>query len=117
MKEIKTFWFTNFTEVVGIVVGEDEVTGERKAYVGAASGIDERADIAGGFQFIWPVRLGTFAVGYFYCWHVSPRKLLFRFYSARPPPLIVRRPTPTSLSASTASVILLLSFFASGQIE
>lgn len=44
MKEIRTFWFSSLTGVVGIVVGEDEVTGERKAYIGTTSGINERAD-------------------------------------------------------------------------
>ncbi len=44
MKEIKTFWFTNSTGVIGVVVGEDEVTAERKAYIGISSGGNERAD-------------------------------------------------------------------------
>ncbi|GAJ07330.1 unnamed protein product [marine sediment metagenome] len=44
MKEIKTFWFTNVTGVIGLFVGEDEVTGERKAYIGVASGRNEQAD-------------------------------------------------------------------------
>lgn len=38
MKIIHDVWFNNMLGVVGIVVGEDEITGERKAYVGVAAG-------------------------------------------------------------------------------
>ncbi len=44
MKTITAIWFTNPSGTVGIVVVENEVTGERKVYVGAASGLDEKAD-------------------------------------------------------------------------
>lgn len=44
MKVIKTYWFSNMTGVIGIVVGQDTVTGEHKAYIGWGSGLDEKAD-------------------------------------------------------------------------
>ena len=44
MKEIGTYWFNSSTGTVGLVVGEDVVTKERKAYIGAASGVDEQID-------------------------------------------------------------------------
>lgn|GEM_PF-2466512 len=53
MKTIDSFWFTNSTTValgpppfgtVGIVVGEDEHTGERKVYIGTAQGFEQKAD-------------------------------------------------------------------------
>ena len=45
MKIIHDIWFNNMLGVVGIVVGEDENTGERKAYVGMATGYDLQDDI------------------------------------------------------------------------
>jgi len=54
MKIIDSFWFTNPTTTtaiypppfgtVGIVIGEDETTGERKAYIGTAQGFEQKAD-------------------------------------------------------------------------
>lgn len=50
MKIIDSFWFTNPTTstpeygTVGIVVVEDDITGDRKAYVGTARGASEKAD-------------------------------------------------------------------------
>ena len=44
MKIIESLWFTSTTGVVGIVVGEDDITKKRKAYIGLASGIDQKAD-------------------------------------------------------------------------
>lgn len=38
------FWFSGMAGLVGIVVGEDEITGEIKAYIGVAPGIDQVAD-------------------------------------------------------------------------
>lgn len=46
MKVINSIWFTEMgsTKPIGIIVAEDETTGERKAYVGTGKGIDEWAD-------------------------------------------------------------------------
>lgn len=44
MKVIETIWFTNNDGCIGIVIGEDDVTGDRKAYIGPASGADEKGD-------------------------------------------------------------------------
>lgn len=44
MKVIKTRWFTNNRGCIGIVVGEDNVTGDRKAYIGIGHGADEKVD-------------------------------------------------------------------------
>lgn len=45
MKIIDDIWFTNFQGIVGIVIGEDEATGERKAYVGIGSGVSVEHDV------------------------------------------------------------------------
>jgi len=44
MKVIETLWFTNKDGCIGIVVVEEDVTGDRKAYIGPASGTNEKAD-------------------------------------------------------------------------
>jgi hypothetical protein len=44
MKILESFWFTNRDGRIGIVVIEEDVTGDRKAYIGPASGADEKAD-------------------------------------------------------------------------
>lgn len=44
MKVIDTLWFTNINGTVGIVIIEEDVTGDRKAYIGSVSGEDEKAD-------------------------------------------------------------------------
>jgi len=44
MKILESFWFTNRDGCIGIVVIEEDVTGDRKAYIGPASGVDEKAD-------------------------------------------------------------------------
>ncbi len=55
MKVIETLWFTNINGVIGIVIGEEDVTGDRKAYIGPAPGTDEKEDaeqiIAWGNKF------------------------------------------------------------------
>ena len=38
------YWFSGMAGLVGIVVGEDEITGEIKAYIGVALGIDQESD-------------------------------------------------------------------------
>lgn len=45
MKFQSTLWFSSMAGCYGIVMGEDEVTGEYKAYIGAAGGLDEEEDI------------------------------------------------------------------------
>lgn len=44
MKTIETLWFTGMSGCIGIVVIEEDITGDRKAYIGPASGTDEKAD-------------------------------------------------------------------------
>jgi hypothetical protein len=45
MKIEKAIWFTTCDgNTLGIVMGTDEVTGERKAYIGVGEGIDETTD-------------------------------------------------------------------------
>jgi len=44
MKIIDTLWFTNGDGCIGIVVIEEDVTGDRKAYISPVSGTDEEAD-------------------------------------------------------------------------
>ncbi len=45
MKILDTIWFTPMSgHTLGIVMGEDEVTKERKAYIGVAEGYDEHTD-------------------------------------------------------------------------
>ena len=44
MKVIAKYWFSSLTGHCGIVVGEDETTGERKAYIGVIGGFNEEAD-------------------------------------------------------------------------
>ena len=39
-----TVWFTGLKGCVGIVIGEDEYTGKRQAYIGAANGHNEKVD-------------------------------------------------------------------------
>jgi len=59
MKEIETFWFTTLTGTVGIVVGEDEHTGQRKAYMGViVAGPSEQADVERIKRVGSPVTLG-----------------------------------------------------------
>jgi len=45
MKVIDAIWFTNIRGTVGIVIGEDEITGEKKAYIGVVEGNDVKEDI------------------------------------------------------------------------
>lgn len=44
MKVTGTYWFSSMTGTCGIVVGEDERTGEKKGYIGIVLGQDEEAD-------------------------------------------------------------------------
>lgn len=45
MKIIDSIWFSSFTHpTIGIVFGQDEITGERKAYIGIGGGVDEARD-------------------------------------------------------------------------
>lgn len=44
MRVLETLWFTGINGCIGIVVGEEDVTGDRKAYIGVASGANEKAD-------------------------------------------------------------------------
>ncbi len=41
---IKTLWFTNSKGCIGIVLGEDSVTGEKKGYISQCRGDNERQD-------------------------------------------------------------------------
>jgi len=44
MELLETLWFTNRDGCIGIVVVEEDVTGDRKAYIGPVSGTNEKAD-------------------------------------------------------------------------
>ena len=44
MKVINTIWFTGMYGFCGIVLGEDSISGERKAYLGVHAGQSEAAD-------------------------------------------------------------------------
>lgn len=44
MKVIDALWFTNQRGTCGLVVGEDEKTGARKAFIGVVYGFDEKTD-------------------------------------------------------------------------
>ena len=46
MKILDTIWFTELgkEEPIGIVIGEDENTGEKKAYIGTGNGFEEGSD-------------------------------------------------------------------------
>lgn len=44
MKVLDTIWFTGMYGHCGIVLGEDSITGERKAYLGVHRGVDENMD-------------------------------------------------------------------------
>jgi len=45
VKVLKDIWFNNSLGTVGVIVGEDAITKERKAYVGVAEGVDQPSDI------------------------------------------------------------------------
>ena len=45
MKTIETLWLSGITGTIAIVVGEDKITKERKAYAGKVNGYDENSDI------------------------------------------------------------------------
>ena len=44
MRIKRPYWFTGFFGTIGIVTGEDEATGKKKAYIGTAPGLDEDLD-------------------------------------------------------------------------
>lgn len=44
MRVIQVYWFTNFLGNIGVVVAEDNTSKQRKAYIGLAKGLDEKAD-------------------------------------------------------------------------
>ena len=44
MKIKDSIWFTNMKGVVGVILGEDEVTGKHKAYIGIADGQNQKGD-------------------------------------------------------------------------
>ena len=57
MKVIDTTWFTGAKGCVGIVIGEDENTGERKAFIGVANGRNGNADAEA--ISAWGIRLSV----------------------------------------------------------
>ena len=59
MKIIETLWFNSFGGTVGIVVGEEDTTKDRKAYIGSASGLDEKADTDHIVNFGLPFSFAT----------------------------------------------------------
>ncbi len=44
MKVVDSLWFTNNKGTVGIVTIEEDVTGDRKAYIGIGDGHNQEAD-------------------------------------------------------------------------
>jgi len=40
----KRYWFSGYFGTIGIITGEDDRTGQKKAYIGTAPGYDEDAD-------------------------------------------------------------------------
>ena len=44
MKVLDKMWFTTMSGAIGFVVAEDELTKERKAYIGGAPGFSEEED-------------------------------------------------------------------------
>lgn len=54
MKILRATWFSG-SSTIGIVVGEDEVTGKRKAYMNVVPGFDEDRDIKAIATRGWPV--------------------------------------------------------------
>jgi len=44
MKVIDSMWFNTAQGSFGIILAEDETTGERKLYAGVAAGFDQQAD-------------------------------------------------------------------------
>ena len=47
MKITNASWFTQMGELkpIGIVFGVDEITGDKKAYIGVGDGVDESTDV------------------------------------------------------------------------
>ena len=54
MKILRAFWFSGGS-TVGIVVGQDEITGKRKAYMNLVPGFDEDRDTQLVATRGWPV--------------------------------------------------------------
>lgn len=51
MKTEGVIWFTTQEKAFGIVYGEDNYTGQRKAYIACVSGLDEQKDIEKILQY------------------------------------------------------------------
>ena len=47
MKVTNRVWFSELgkTDCIGIIIGIDEHTGEKKAYIGTGNGVSEEADV------------------------------------------------------------------------
>ena len=58
MRPIHVYWFTCMTGAIGVVVGEDTVTKEKKAYIGVVGGFDQDADTKTVMEGGSPVSLG-----------------------------------------------------------
>ncbi|MBA7567483.1 hypothetical protein ES708_09195 [subsurface metagenome] len=59
-KVIDTMFFTNVDGCIGIVVVEEDVTGDRKAYIGSVDGTNEKANT--GAIMAWGNKLSLDAV-------------------------------------------------------
>ena len=46
MKVIRSLWFSHLAGTIGIVIGEDDLTKERKAFIGLVAGNNEEMDSA-----------------------------------------------------------------------
>lgn len=58
MKVTEKFWITTDRGCIGIICGEDEITGERKAYIGIGNGQNENWDAEYIAQQGSPLSLG-----------------------------------------------------------
>ena len=59
MKKIDAIWFSVGEHCIGIVIGEDELTKERKAYIGVGHGVDEAYDSEAILNYGTPVSAST----------------------------------------------------------
>jgi len=44
MKVLWTYWFSAVSGTIGVVIGEDEITGDMEAYIGLAAGVNQETD-------------------------------------------------------------------------
>lgn len=57
MKTLRDYWFTTMNGTIGVVIGEDKLTGERKGYIGMAGGHNQQADIEVILEYGSPISI------------------------------------------------------------